>query len=131
MASIKERNDKFCVIYHYTDAEGKRRRIWETYNTKAEANKRKKEIEYREQLETFVIPNCKIVKDLMEEYITLYGKDKWALSTYEGYVSTIKNYIIPIIGDSKLNELNTRFIEKYYQQLLKTPAVINPIFGAG
>lgn len=129
MASIKQRNNKFCVIYHYTDAEGKRRQKWETYNTKAEANKRKKEIEYREQLGTFVIPNCKTVKDLMEEYITLYGKDKWALSTYEGNVSTIRNYIIPIIGDAKLNELNTRFMEKYYQQLLKTPAVINPIFG--
>ena len=42
----------------------------------------------------------------------------------------IRNYIIPIIGDTKLSEINTRFMEKYYQTLLKTPSVINPIFGA-
>lgn len=48
---------------------------------------------------------------------------------YEGNVSTIKNCIIPIIEDTKLNELNIRFMEKYYQQLLKTSAVIYPIFG--
>ena len=41
----------------------------------------------------------------------------------------IRNYIIPIIGDTKLSEINTRFMEKYYQTLLKTPSVINPIFG--
>lgn len=36
----------------------------------------------------------------------------------------IRNYIIPIIGDTKLSEINTRFMEKYYQTLLKTPSVI-------
>ena len=38
----------------------------------------------------------------------------------------INNYIIPIIGGDKLENINTRFIEKYYQRLLRTPAVINP-----
>ena len=45
MASIKKRGNKFCVIYHYNDSEGKRRQKWETYDTKAEAKKRAKEIE--------------------------------------------------------------------------------------
>lgn len=75
------------------------------------------------------VPKCKLLKELIEEYIVLYGKDKWALSTYEGNVGLIRNYIIPIIGDTKLSEINTRFMEKYYQTLLKTPSVINPIFG--
>ena len=47
MASIKKRGNKFCVIYHYNGSEGKRRQKWETYDTKAEAKKRAKEIEYR------------------------------------------------------------------------------------
>ena len=38
----------------------------------------------------------------------------------------INNYINPIIGGDKLENVNTRFIEKYYQGLLRTPAVINP-----
>lgn len=80
-------------------------------------------------MESMVIPQCKTMKELLEEYVALYGKDNWALSTYDGNVSLINNYILPIIGDVKLAEINTRFIEKYYQRLLKTPAVINPMIG--
>ena len=129
MASIRERNGKFNVIYSYTDPDGKRKQKWETYATKAEAKKRKKEIEYNEEMGSMVIPQCKTMKELLEEYVALYGKDNWALSTYDGNVSLINNYILPIIGDVKLAEINTRFIEKYYQRLLKTPAVINPMIG--
>ena len=129
MASIRERNGKFNVIYSYTDPDGKRKQKWENYATKAEAKKRKKEIEYKEEMGSMVIPQCKTMKELLDEYIALYGKDNWALSTYDGNVSLINNYILPIIGDVKLAEINTRFIEKYYQRLLKTPAVINPMIG--
>ena len=129
MASIRERNGKFNVIYSYTDPDGKRKQKWETYATKAEAKKRKKEIDYKEEMGSMVIPQCKTMKELLDEYIALYGKDNWALSTYDGNVSLINNYILPIIGDVKLAEINTRFIEKYYQKLLKTPAVINPMIG--
>lgn len=129
MASIKQRKDKFCVIYHWTDAEGIRRQKWETYNTKAEAMKRKKEIEYRKTVGNFVVPQCKTLKELLDEYVQLYGKEKWAFSTYEGNISLMKNYILPMIGETKLTDLNTYFIEKYYQTLIKTPAVTNPSFG--
>ena len=50
MASIRERNGKFNVIYSYTDADGKRKQKWETSATKAEAKTRKKEIEYKEEM---------------------------------------------------------------------------------
>ena len=117
------------MIYSYTDPDGKRKQKWETYATKAEAKKRKKEIEYKEEMGSMVIPQCKTMKELLEEYVALYGKDNWALPTYDGNVSLINNYILPIIGDVKLAEINTRYIEKYYQRLLKTPAVINPMIG--
>lgn len=94
-----------------------------------EAKKRKKEIEYRADVGQMVVPHCKNVKELMEEYITLYGKEAWALSTYSSNVSMINNYIVPIIGGDKLENINTRFIEKYYQRLLRTPAVVNPATG--
>ena len=129
MASVVERNGRFCVVYSYKDKEGKRKQKWETYKTIQEAKKRKKEIEYRSSVGEMTVPQCKTVKELMEEYITLYGRENWALSTYSANVATINNYIIPIIGDDKLANINTRFIEKYYQRLLKTPAVINPATG--
>ncbi len=129
MASIRERNGKFGVVYSYKDENGKRRQKWETYNSKAEAKRRKKEIEYKENMGNIVIPKCKTLKALMEEYIDLYGRDAWALSTYEGNVAIIRNYIIPLIGDTKLADINTRFLEKYYQTLQHTSAVINPCYG--
>ena len=49
MASIRERNGKFNVIYSYTNEKGERKK-WETYGeTKAEAKRRKKEIEYKKR----------------------------------------------------------------------------------
>ena len=38
MASIRERNGKFAVIYNCKDSERKKRQKWETFPTKAEAN---------------------------------------------------------------------------------------------
>ena len=62
MASIKERNGKYCVIYTYTDENGNKKQKWETYKTKAEAKHRKKEIEYKEGLGQFIIPQCKYLR---------------------------------------------------------------------
>ena len=52
MASIRERNGKFNVIYSYTNEKGERKQKWETYETKAEAKRRKKEIEYKKEMMT-------------------------------------------------------------------------------
>lgn len=125
MASIKERNGKFAVIYYYTDSSGKRTQKWETFRTKKEAEKRKKEIEYKSQQGTFVVPQCVYVKDLLAEYVLLYGKEKWALSTYERNISLINNYINPMIGCTKLSSINTRYLENFYKELLNTASLKN------
>ena len=99
MASIKERNGKYCVIYNYVNPKGKRKQKWETFTTKAEAKARKAEIEYKETNGTFIVPQCTCLKELLTEYVNLYGKDKWALSTYSRNCGLIENYIEPLIGD--------------------------------
>ncbi|MFQ7025128.1 MAG: hypothetical protein ACLRRQ_12220 [Lachnospira pectinoschiza] len=35
--------------------------------------KRKKEIEYKQSLGTFVVPECTKVKELIKEYVRIYG----------------------------------------------------------
>ena len=129
MASIVKRRDRFCVVYLYTDTKGNRKQKWETYKTQAEAKARQKEIEYKEQIGTFVIPQCSTLDDLLKEYVALYGKNTWAMSTYSSNVGLIKNYISPFIGNMKLKDITARVLEKYYQQLLKTKPVTNPVTG--
>ena len=67
MATIKKRNNKYCVIYNYVTPDGQKKQKWETYHTKEEAKKRKTEIEYKSNLGPFVVPDCKTLKELMEE----------------------------------------------------------------
>lgn len=126
MASIRKRGNKYCIIYSYRDQEGKKKQKWETVQDKAEALKRKKEVEYKMSVGDFVVPQCKSLKELFNEYVELYGKDKWSASTYEGNNGLFRNYIEPVIGSTKIADINTRFIEVFYQQLLKTPAVKSP-----
>lgn len=69
MASIKRRKDKFCVIYNYTDSDGKRKQKWETYATKAEAQKRKKEIEYKENESVEMLTYLQIALEQLKQRI--------------------------------------------------------------
>lgn len=126
MASIVKRKNKYSVVYTYQDEKGAKRQKWETFATNAEAKRRKAEIEFQQESGTFIMPEAKTVRELLEDYTSIYGVNTWAMSTYEARRSLIFNYIDPIIGDMKLSELNTRVIERYYQNLLKVKSrVIN------
>ena len=123
MASIVHRNNRFLVVHYEHDISGKNKQKWETYRTLADAKRRKAEIEHRQELGALDVPTCKTVNDLLKEYISLYGKATWSLSVFSSNSRLIKNYISPIIGEMDLCEISPRILEKYYQQLLKTPAV--------
>ena len=74
MASLVQRGNHYCVVYQYTNENGERKQKWETYKTASEAKRRKKEIEYKEEVGTFTVPKCKSLDDLLKEYVALYGK---------------------------------------------------------
>ena len=61
MASIIERKGHYCVVYNFYDDKGQKKQKWETYLTAVEAKKRKKEVELRKELGTFIIPQCKTI----------------------------------------------------------------------
>lgn len=48
MVSIISRNNKFRVVYYYQNSSGERKRRMEIYDTRAEACKRKREIESKQ-----------------------------------------------------------------------------------
>lgn len=105
------------------DADSMEHQKSEGYTTLKEAEKRKKEIEYKQSLGTFVVPKCTKVKELIKEYVRIYGHNEWGVATYDGNIGLINNYIIPTIGEVQLSEINNHFMEKYYTDLLKMPAV--------
>ena len=123
MASIVKRKKKYSVVYTYTDENGNKRQKWETFDTNAEAKKRKLQVEYEQESGTFIPPSAKTVNDLLEEYMSIYGVNTWAMSTYESRKSLIANYIRPLIGDMKLEDVSPRIMDKYYRDLLTVKAV--------
>ena len=124
MASIVKRKKKYSVVYTYTDENGNKRQKWETFDTNAEAKKRKLQVEYEQEAGTFIPPSAKTVNDLLEEYMSIYGVNTWAMSTYESRKSLIANYIRPLIGDMKLEDVSPRIMDKYYRDLLSVKSVV-------
>lgn len=112
MASIVKRKKKYSVVYTYTDENGNKRQKWETFETNAEAKKRKLQVEYEQESGTFIPPSAKTVNDLLDEYMSIYGVNTWAMSTYESRKSLIANYIRPLIGDMKLEDVTPRIMDK-------------------
>ena len=123
MASIVERKNRYYLVYRYNDEHGIRKQKWESFATYADARRRKAEVEYREQMGSLIIPKCHTMHELLQEYVSMYGKNKWSLSTYQANVALIEHYIEPFIGEMKITAVNARALEKFYQKLLKTKAV--------
>ena len=86
MASIVKRKSKYSVVYNIVDENGVKRQRWETFASQAEAKKRKAQIEYQQSTGTFIAPTAKTIRELLEEYINIYGINTWALSTYESQI---------------------------------------------
>ena len=126
MASIQKRGKKHAVVYTYTDQEGQKRQKWETFNTKAEARKRKSAVEADLDNGTFIPPNTTTVEDFLKEFVELYGEKKWGLSIYASNTAMINNYINPLIGNLVVQDINKRTVDKYIQQLQKTAPVNTP-----
>lgn len=124
MASIVKRKNRYSVVYSYTDENGVKKQKWETFATNAEAKKRKVQVEFEQETGTFIVPTAKTVSDLLEEYMSIYGVNTWAMSTYEARRSLIFNYINPLIGDMKLEDITPRTMDKFYQSLLSVKAKV-------
>lgn len=127
MASIIKRKTKYSVVYTYTNNAGKKHQKWETCSSYAEAKKRKAEIEHQINTGVFIPPSADTLSDFLDEYVSLYGISTWAPSTFDGHKALIENYIKPIIGDVKLDDISPRMLTKFYKDLQAVKAA--PRYG--
>ena len=122
MASIVKRkaNILWCMITQMktenADSVGKP-------SAQMQKQKTKKAIEYEQDSGTFFIPTAKTLNDLLDEYMSIYGVNTWAMSTYESRRGLARNYITPIIGDMLLSDITPRMMDKYYRDLLSVKTV--------
>lgn len=123
MASIFKRKKKVSVVYRYTDENGVERQRWETFSNMTDAKKRKHQIETQLDDNTFVAPTLKTLKDLLGEYVSIYGVNSWAISTYDNKQGLIANYINPLIGDLAIQDITPVMMDRYYQSLLQVKSV--------
>lgn len=123
MASIVKRKQKYAVVYYSRKEDGKRHQIWETFSDRETAERRKNQIEYLQRYGVEQAPDIITVEDLLREYVSVYGVNNWAMSTYSNKQGLIENYIIPTIGHVKLTDLNTMNMDRYYRSLSKVRAV--------
>jgi len=122
VASVVKRKNSYAVVYTYIDHNGESKQKWESCHTQKEALKRKAEIEDQQNKNVFIAPDGQTVRELMRDFVNLYGEKKWSVSMYDNQLSLINNYVNPIIGDLKVQSITPRVIETYIQTLRKTSA---------
>ena len=126
MASIQKRGKKYAVVYSYEDTYGTKRQKWESYSTKKEATKRKAAVENEINNGTFIPPSSTTVRMFLKDFVELYGTKRWGLSAYTANTGLIENYINPLLGDQIVQDVNRRTVDRFIQQLQKTPPVETP-----
>ena len=126
MASIQKRGKKYAVVYSYEDTDGTKRQKWESYSTKKEATKRKAAVENEINNGTFIPPSSTTVRMFLVDFVELYGTKRWGLSAYTANTGLIENYINPLLGDQIVQDVNRRTVDRFIQQLQKTPPVETP-----
>lgn len=90
--------------------------------TKKEALTHEAEIKAKLQAPTFAatvkIQRKQTVKDYLDEWVESYARVNLRPSTYDGYKRTIKNYIVPYIGNVPLNQLAPSMVDKMFQDII-------------
>lgn len=127
MASIVKRNGNYSVVYNYLDPDtGKTKQKWiSAGKTLAEARTLRGKIEagFLDVSHPATLETSTTVKKLLNEFVDIYGKDRWGLSGYDNNLALINNYIMPLLGDVEVRAVTPRVADNFIRQLQETPAV--------
>lgn len=124
--SIRKKGKQYELSYRIP---GQKKPRYERFLTEAEAKFRESQINlWRSQGElTLEKASEKMtVSELMDIYVRDFGTTQWADSYYTDSTKRIEHYIKPYIGNLPIDTLSVHQLEKYYNQLLSSPAVVTP-----
>ena len=120
MASIQKKGNSFYVVYRHKQENGTYKQMGEKTKNFADAKRRKAEIENSINIGSYIPPSSQTVDEFLQDFVNIYGEQKWALSTYKSNTSLIRNYISPVLGQMKVQDITKRVIDKFYKQLSQT-----------
>ena len=130
MASITKRGKSYCVVYTYVNEFGETKQKWESFKTSKEAKRRKQTVEFEQMAGAFVAPREQTMEEFMDDFVRLYGEQRWSLGMYTSTVATIRNYVNPIIGKKPIQSITTRDVDNFIATLCKTKPVSTPVHPA-
>ncbi len=70
------------------------------------------------------LPKVITLKQLLEEYVEIYGLNTWGDSSLSGHKTRIRHYILPYLGDRDIRTITTRDLDGYYDRLQFEKAVV-------
>lgn len=121
MAFIRHRGKKHIVVDRYIDENGNPQQLWEPFEMLEEAEALCAQINLQKKKQEFVPPHKEqqTMRELLEDYVNLYGVNTWAPSTYEHHTAQIRNYVLPYIGEWDVHDATPKRLEVYLNGLLK------------
>ena len=104
--------------YSYHDVDGRRRRKKFAGKTKQVAKQKAKE--FRRKLDLAKQPQVEVVtvEVWLHECMTTMVKPRVRARTYEKYVSSLKNYILPAFGSMPLRDVTVEALQRHFNGLL-------------
>ncbi len=126
MASIVERGKSYSVVY-MTTIQGHRKQNGKPITQKSGGRTEKADLDLCQQTKRRKEhEKVETISNLMERYIALYGQTKWSLSTYQSNCGLIRNYILPLLGNIRLEELSPLIVAELYRDFLQQPRYDGP-----
>ena len=130
--AVRKRGNSYQVVYR---CYGEKTPRTETFKSEDEALIRDMQIKLAKKNGTFKAPEkiekgkVKVqkdvtIKELLDEYVTVYGLKKWGNSYYSANQSLIKNYINPYLGNRYVRSITIRDIDEYYTMLIEVPSAL-------
>lgn len=117
---IKRGNRKYLVrVSLGRDAQGKRKTFSKTINgTKKEAEAFKNKILHKLDTGTFVQPTKEYFSNFIINWRDNVAIQRVSSKTLRGYEQSIRLYLIPYLGNTKLNNITPEQIQSMYQNMM-------------
>lgn len=132
---IRERKGKkgvyqIVVELPINHANGKRKRKYKTvHGSKKTVEQVARQMVHQIESNTYVAPNKMSVADMMNMWYDMYLNDK-SPTTLNGYRYQIDNYIIPILGDYRIQDISALQIQQWVNSISENSPITNEPLSA-